>query len=47
MISGSPAIMEFAKENGLQLLAKPFKSDELDEAIKKAFDSGEFGRRGA
>jgi two-component system OmpR family response regulator len=47
MSSGSPAIMEFAKENRLQLLTKPFKSDQLDEAIKKAFDSGEFGQRGA
>jgi DNA-binding NtrC family response regulator len=47
MISGSPTIMEFAQENGLQLLSKPFKSDELDEAIKKAFGSGEFGQRDA
>ena len=47
MISGSPTIMEFAQENGLQLLSKPFKSDELDEAIKNAFGSGEFGQRDA
>ena len=46
MISGSEA-MQFADENGLQLLAKPFKMAELLDAINSAAASGEFGQRGA
>ena len=36
MISGSPTLMKFALDNGLQLLMKPFKIDELYAAIDKA-----------
>jgi DNA-binding response OmpR family regulator len=47
MISGSPTLMKFALDNGLQLLMKPFKIDELYAAIDKALASGEFGQRDA
>jgi two-component system OmpR family response regulator len=47
MISGNPAAMEFAAENGLQLLNKPFRSAELLSAIEMALSSGRFGQRGA
>ena len=47
MISGSDEAMQFADENGLQLLAKPFKMAELLDAINSAAASGEFGQRGA
>lgn len=47
MISGSDEAMQFAEENGLQLLAKPFKMAELLDAISSAMASGEFGQRGA
>jgi DNA-binding response OmpR family regulator len=45
MISGSPSIIEFAGENGLQLLEKPFKIGDLLAAVAVAFKSGEFGQR--
>jgi len=47
MISGSPDAMEFADENGLQLLAKPFHFDDLVAAIEKALSSGQSGQRDA
>ena len=47
MISGSPEIMQFAIENGLQLLEKPFRMQELMAALAQALDSGEFGQRPA
>ena len=47
MISGSPDAMEFADENGLQLLAKPFHFDDLIAAIEKALSSGQSGQRDA
>ena len=47
MISGSPTMMKFAEANDLQLLLKPFRTADLTEAIKNAFDSGEFGQRDA
>ena len=45
MISGHVASMQFADENGLQMLRKPFRSSELLAAIRQAIDSGEFGQR--
>src|SRR3954451_23819646 len=47
MISGSPDAMEFADENGLQLLAKPFHFDDLVAAIEKVLSSGQSGQRDA
>jgi len=45
MVSGSPVAMQFAIENDLQLLEKPFKMHELFDALDAAFRSGEFGQR--
>jgi DNA-binding NtrC family response regulator len=45
MISGSPAAMEFAEKNHLQLLLKPFTSGQLIDAVEHAFRSGFFGQR--
>ena len=45
MISGSPEIVSFAAEHGLQLLRKPFRVEELYAALDKALSSGEFGQR--
>jgi two-component system OmpR family response regulator len=45
MISGSPQMIEFAMNNDLQLLRKPFKVGDLAAAIAVAFGSGEFGQR--
>jgi DNA-binding NtrC family response regulator len=45
MISGSPRMMQFAMEQGLQLLEKPFRGQELVDAIVKALGSGEAGQR--
>ena len=47
MISGSPRVMEFAKQHRLQLLVKPFRLGELDAAIRRAFESAKFGQRDA
>ncbi len=47
MISGSLDAMQFADENGLQLLAKPFRSAALIAAVKKALSSRQFGQRDA
>jgi DNA-binding NtrC family response regulator len=47
MISGSPAAIEFADTNGLQLLSKPLRMDDLFVALAKALASGEFGQRDA
>jgi len=47
MISGSPAAIEFADTNGLQLLSKPLRMEDLFVALARAFSSGEFGQRGA
>ena len=47
MISGSMEAMQFADENGLQLLRKPFRLPDLVGAIYEAISSGEFGQRGA
>ena len=47
MISGSPDAMEFADENGLQLLAKPFHFDDLIAALEKALSSRQFWQRDA
>src|ERR1700730_1888661 len=41
MISGSPAAMKYAMDNGLQLLRKPFRSQELYSAVNTALASGE------
>jgi DNA-binding response OmpR family regulator len=46
MISGSPEIISFAAEHGLQLLRKPFRAEELYAALDEALSSGEFGQRG-
>jgi DNA-binding NtrC family response regulator len=45
MISGSPDAMKYAMDNGLQLLQKPFRSQELYGAVNTALASGEFGQR--
>jgi DNA-binding NtrC family response regulator len=45
MISGSPEAMKYAADNGLQLLPKPFRSQELCTAVNTALASGEFGQR--
>ena len=47
MISGSPEIMQFATENGLRLLEKPFRMSELFDALDQAIGSGKFGHQGA
>jgi DNA-binding response OmpR family regulator len=45
MISGNDAIMGYAADHGLQLLHKPFRIQELCDALDLAFVSGEFGQR--
>jgi len=45
MISGSNDQIVFALDNGLQLLRKPFRSQELIDAIMEALNSGEPGQR--
>lgn len=45
MISGSPEAIKYAADNGLQLLAKPFRSQELYSAVNTALASGDFGQR--
>ena len=47
MISGNIEAMQFADENGLQLLAKPFRMSGLLNAIDEAMRSGYFGQRDA
>jgi DNA-binding response OmpR family regulator len=47
MISGNDAIMGYAADHGLQLLHKPFRIQELCDALDRAFASGEFGQRDA
>jgi two-component system OmpR family response regulator len=45
MISGSPEAMAFADQHRLQLLRKPFGSQELYDALGKAISSGSSGQR--
>jgi two-component system, OmpR family, response regulator len=45
VISGSPDAMERAEEYNLQLLRKPFHTQELYDAVNTALASGEFGQR--
>jgi len=45
IISGSPDAMKYAADNGLQLLRKPFHSQELCSSVNTALASGEFGQR--
>ena len=47
MISGNPDDMQFAIDHNLQMLEKPFKTQELIDALTKALGSGEFGQRPA
>jgi two-component system, OmpR family, response regulator len=47
MISGSHDRMVFAKEQGLQLLRKPFRMVEMIQAVEDAVASGQFGQRDA
>jgi hypothetical protein len=47
MISGNIEAMQFADENGLQLLAKLFRMAGLLNAIDEAMRSGDFGQRDA
>ena len=47
VISGSHDAMEYAAENNLQLLRKPFHAQELYDAVNTALSSGEFGQRDA
>lgn len=46
MISGNDLIMGHAADHDLQLLRKPFRIQELCDALDEALASGEFGRRG-
>jgi DNA-binding NtrC family response regulator len=43
MISGSLEAVKYAKDYGLQLLAKPFRAHELYSAVNMALTSGELG----
>jgi DNA-binding response OmpR family regulator len=45
MISGREAVMVEARDRNLQLLRKPFRTQELYGALDRAFASGVFGRR--
>ena len=45
MISGSHDKIIFAVDNGLQLLRKPFRYQELIDALNLAFESGDAGQR--
>ncbi len=45
IISGSPEAMKYAEDNGLQLLQKPFRAEQLCNAIETALSSGEPGQR--
>ena len=45
MISGNDLIMGYAADQGLQLLRKPFRIQELCDALDDALASGEFGQR--
>lgn len=47
MVSGSPDDMQFAADNGLQMLEKPFKAQQLIDALAQALGSGEPGQRSA
>lgn len=47
VVSGSPEQIEFAVKNNLQLLKKPFRMQELFDALDHAIVSGEFGQRSA
>ena len=47
MISGSHDAMEIADLHGLQLLRKPFRSQDLCDALETALASGKFGQREA
>jgi DNA-binding NtrC family response regulator len=47
MVSGSPDDMQFAVDHGLQMLEKPFKAQQLIDALTKALGSGESGQRSA
>jgi FixJ family two-component response regulator len=47
MISGSHEAMECADKNGLQLLRKPFDTQELYNAVNAALASRDFGQRQA
>ena len=47
MISGSLEAIQFALENSLQLLEKPFRMQKLFDALDLAIDSGKFGQRDA
>jgi DNA-binding NtrC family response regulator len=43
--SGNPDAIKYAADNGLQLLRKPFRSQELYSSVNTALASGEFGQR--
>jgi two-component system OmpR family response regulator len=45
IISGSPDAMQYAADNGLQLLPKPFRLRELYSSVNTALASDEFGQR--
>jgi DNA-binding NtrC family response regulator len=45
IISGNPDAMKYAEDNGLQLLRKPFHSQELCSSVNTALARGEFGQR--
>jgi two-component system, OmpR family, response regulator len=45
VISGSPEAMARAEEYNLQLLRKPFRAQQLRDAVNTALASGAFGQR--
>jgi DNA-binding NtrC family response regulator len=45
IISGNPDAIRYAEENGLQILQKPFRGQELFRAVNTALASRQFGRR--
>ena len=45
VVSGSPEAIKLAEENSLHFLQKPFRVQELQEAIEMTFSSAHSGRR--
>jgi two-component system, OmpR family, response regulator len=43
IISGNPDAMNYAEDNGLQLLQKPFRAQDLHSSVRTAITSGKFG----
>ena len=47
MMSGTKSAMVFAEQNGLQLLRRPFRPEQLDAALSKVMGSSIYGRASA